>query len=285
MNDAGSPPAAKVARRYVLFYEALWWIACRNLAGWSVGPLPLAELLNYEEEIADDAQARRQFAIELLLDAASRGKVRIHTSYIGGRVFDPPDRPTTDNLVGPDRQLEPTFIKRASFVEEEGKPTLYLPEEEGSYYTDLAVDFDDLVDQFWGEDAGASPAKPPMAEPTPESGREPSRAASRRGRPRKYPWHDFSGRLPDDAETVRFARLISNARCSNGVPTTGGWNRPPRMSARQSRRCSRYFRPLRPRLASPKIQSWTADLIFGESPGFFGERHPIFRPTALFECE
>jgi hypothetical protein len=140
----------------VLFAEAVAWIAYRNLNGAvepAVGPRLLKELPRFgddDDEIefrADISIGREQLAQELLLDYAAKGKIRIYAKE--GSTPDGAD-------VASPLQLTTDFIIRAEFEFDVYQgATLFIREEQG--YNDLAVNYGDLLREFWGD------AAPPTA--------------------------------------------------------------------------------------------------------------------------
>jgi len=173
----------------VLFAEAVAWIAYRNLNGAvepAVGPRLLKELPRFgddDDEIefrADISIGREQLAQELLLDYAAKGKIRIYAK----------DGSTPDGAdVASPLQLTTDFIIRAEFEFDVYKgATLFISEEQG--YNDLAVNYSDLLREFWGDAAPSITIREPTARP--ERGTVPLR---RRGRRPRYPWPDFAAEL------------------------------------------------------------------------------------------
>jgi hypothetical protein len=195
----------------VPFREAVWWIACQNLAGWCRGPVPLSIVFSDTHNEEDDAAARFAHALDLLLNHAARGKVRLYAGSFSLGQFNQGQV----NLL-----LDPAFIAKARYVEEDDGEisVLYVPEEEegdeeegGGRAEDLAVDYRDLTEQFWGTDRAAEssptaaashqPARPPV----PPAALRRS-AARRRGRPPEYDWPAFLAEALRRCLTGRIAR-------------------------------------------------------------------------------
>jgi hypothetical protein len=195
MTDQPTPLAEYEKRLCVPFREALWWIAWRNLAGWSIGPRRVCERLVDDSDFEDYSTARLDFAEELLLDYASRGKIRIYAR----RNFGPEEyREGLDSKIGfGSVRLEQEFLERATYTEETGQAALCwrIDTQEPQYiYTDLSVDYDDLTEHFWG-DAEKQPARSSDTIERPTPAAAPPRMLSpmsRRGRPRKHKWADFA---------------------------------------------------------------------------------------------
>jgi hypothetical protein len=142
------PPSAPIKQLCVSFYEALNWIAFRNLAGRMTGPLPLFQVLaRHEDEWAADANSRIDFAEELLLSWAARGAIKL---YADTWESDREDR-KKDAV-----QVIPKFVARAKIDHEDGYgPSLYWLSEDqeiGERYERVAVDYNDLAECFWGKD-------------------------------------------------------------------------------------------------------------------------------------
>jgi hypothetical protein len=196
----------------VLFLEAITWIAYRNLNGaldLTVGPRSLKELPRFGDDDDDNDTkhvigiGRSQLAQELLLNYAAKGKIRIYARE--GSTEDGAD--VTSPL-----QLTTDFLIRAEFEFDEYQgTTLFIREEQG--YNDLAVNYGDLLREFWGDPAPpiairkatlcSAPGEPAEV-PAPVGDR--SKAAAlvnrplhRRGPRSRYPWPNFV------AELVRFA--------------------------------------------------------------------------------
>ena len=86
-------------------------------------------------------------------------------------------------------QLTTDFLSRAEYgVDYNDGHTLYVPEDRG--YHDLAVNYVDLIREFWGDAAPSITIREPTARP--ERGTVPLR---RRGRRPRYPWPDFAAEL------------------------------------------------------------------------------------------
>src|SRR5437763_1077187 len=75
-----SPQAPVEDRLYVLFLEALSWIAFGDFSGLrSLGPRLLSEDAFDEAELTADMDSKLDLAVSLLLDQAARGKIRIYS--------------------------------------------------------------------------------------------------------------------------------------------------------------------------------------------------------------
>jgi hypothetical protein len=195
MTGQTTPPAEYENRLCVPFREALWWIAWRNLAGWSIGPRRICERLVDDSDFEDYSDTRLDFAVEFLLDYAARGKIRIyarrHEHYREG--FDCP-------IGFGSVKLEQEFLDKAVYTEERSQAELCWNRLESEYiYTDISVDYVDLTEHFWG-DTGGQPVRSSdtIGLPTPVAA--PPRMLqpmSRRGRPRKHKWADFAAEATD----------------------------------------------------------------------------------------
>src|ERR1700674_648751 len=165
----------------VLFAEAIGWIADRNFAGAvAIGPRPL-RLLPFDEDDEEYRilEGRCMLAQQLLIDHAAKGRIRIYA----GRGW--PEEQEDEDDAFP-LQLATDFLKRAEHeFDPHGGHILFVPEEQG--YNDLAVDYGDLIDDFWGDVAPSTTIREPTARP--DRGTVPLR---RRGRRPRYPWPDFA---------------------------------------------------------------------------------------------
>jgi hypothetical protein len=170
----------------VLFGEAISWIAVRSFtSAVAIGPRPF-RLLPFPEEDAEEcgiAEARCTLAQQLLVDYGAKGRIKIYADDVwtdGKQVAEDMEFPI---------QLETEFLSRAQYVFDYSiGHTLYIPEDLGYYY--LAVNYDDLTREFWGDAAPSITIREPTARL--ERGTVPLR---RRGRRPRYPWPDFAAEL------------------------------------------------------------------------------------------
>jgi len=170
----------------VLFGEAIAWIAVRSFtSAVAIGPRPFG-LLPFPEEDAEEygiAEGRRMLAQELLLDYGAKGRIRIYADGVLAK-----DKQVEADMDLP-VQLATGFLSRAKYeFDVDVGDTLYVPEDLGYYY--LAVNYDDLAREFWGDAAPSIKIREPTARP--ERGTVPLR---RRGRRPRYPWPDFAAEL------------------------------------------------------------------------------------------
>jgi hypothetical protein len=143
MDDNGTSKTSE--NRYLLWGEALNWVAYRNFAGWSYGARSADTLQdedNLEEEDAK-AEGRWDLAVEIVVEKAALGKLKVFS--IGTLNAD-----LEENCEGP-YKVPPEFIKAAAYLEHDGYG--FAHEDDG--YVGLIVDFDDLCREFWQE--GKSP--------------------------------------------------------------------------------------------------------------------------------
>jgi hypothetical protein len=184
-------------RTCVVFWEAVTWIARRDfsLPENRIGPRQMSLLPLSGDEERDDA-ARYELAHELLIGHAACGKIRLYARGGWSELTD------EKNLSFP-LELSPEFVQRAVYDDDEYEgPTLYVAEQES--YHDIAVDYSDLIREFWGEpgqESGGNPVKEPNREARAATSAVPR--LRRRGRRPQYAWPDFA------AELVR--RLLSGA--------------------------------------------------------------------------
>jgi hypothetical protein len=185
MTDATtSPTAADETRRVLFFHEALCWIANKNLAGYSLGPIPLdVDRDKADEEAWKQGLARYHFAKDLLLNNVAKGNIRIYS----GHDVNPIDR---------------DFIARAKLGDENDEYCLWwlsADEEDGENYDDLAVDYADLVAQFSWNEANTAPSTDlPQMLPwpsMPSNNVSAPRPMSRRGRKAKYKWAELTAKV------------------------------------------------------------------------------------------
>jgi hypothetical protein len=172
----------------VLFEEAIAWIAVRSFTSAVViGPrrfeaLPFPE----PEEEAEQygiAEGRRMLAQELLVDYGKKGKIRIYADGVLAEA-----KQAVEDVSLP-IQLATDFLSNAEYkFDIDVGHTLYVPEDRGYY--NLAVNYDDLIREFWGDAAPSITIREPTARP--ERGTVPLR---RRGRRPRYPWPDFAAEL------------------------------------------------------------------------------------------
>jgi hypothetical protein len=170
----------------VLFEESIAWIAFGNFTGAvAIGPRPFG-LLPFREEDDEEyriAEGRYILARQLLIDYGAKGRIRIYSD----------DGWAEDKQVGEAMsfpiQLATDFLSRAAYeIDDSVGHTLYVPEDRGYHY--LAVNYDDLIREFWGDAAPSITIREPTARP--ERGTVPLR---RRGRRPRYPWPDFAAEL------------------------------------------------------------------------------------------
>jgi hypothetical protein len=170
----------------VIFDEAVFWIANRSFSVAPFGPRPLTELPfnDEDDEEYSIALGRGMLSEQILLHYAAKGRIRIYArdgwtnDYETNSVLDFPLKLTVD------------FLMRAELLYEtaEGYFTLFVREEQG--YSYLAVNYDDLIREFWGDTAPPTAIRETTARPVP--GTAPLR---RRGRRPRYPWPDFAAEL------------------------------------------------------------------------------------------
>jgi hypothetical protein len=134
-------------RTCLVFWEAVTWIARRDFSfpAHRIGPRQLCVLPEWGHGEDEYDNGRYALAHELLMDRAAKGKIRI---YARGGWSDIVDE---QSLSFP-MELSPEFIKKAGYDCEDCEgPSLYIPKKEG--YHDIAVDYSDLIREFWGESA------------------------------------------------------------------------------------------------------------------------------------
>jgi hypothetical protein len=170
----------------VLFGEAIAWIAVRSFtSAVTIGPRPFG-LLPFPEEDAEEygiAEGRCMLAQQLLIDYGAKGRIRIYADDVSAE-----DKRVEEHMSFP-IQLATDFLSRAKYkCNYYTGHTLYVPEDRGYYY--LAVNYDDLIREFWGDAAPSIIIREPTARL--ERGTVPLR---RRGRRPRYPWPDFAAEL------------------------------------------------------------------------------------------
>ena len=178
-NERGSPGEELC----VIFEEAVAWIANRSFSGaLAFGPRPLGQLPFNDED--DDEYCielgSRKLAELLLVDYAAKGRIRIYA-----RDGDTNNDETNDLLKFP-VQLISNSLSRAILFETDKGYIIMVGDEEYNY---LAVHYDDLIREFWGNIA---PITTRAADVRPAPGAVPLR---RRGRRPRYPWPDFAAEL------------------------------------------------------------------------------------------
>jgi hypothetical protein len=182
---------------WVLFREAVLWIAYRSLNGIAVGPRPLNQLPddNEDDEEYNWGVGRRALAEQLLLDRAAKGRIRIYSgSFEANNLAD-------DLADAGSGEVPVDCLVRAELAHKIGIGyTLFIRGDRGLRCDYLAVNYGDLVQQFWGDAAIAIPENTTR----PEAGAVPLRRLGRRPR---YPWPDFAAEL--------FRRLISGPPIPN----------------------------------------------------------------------
>jgi hypothetical protein len=183
-------------RTCVVFWEAVTWIAQRDfsLPENRIGPRQLSILPIWEDEQDDDG-GRYELAHELLIDRAAKGKVRLYARDGWSELLE-----EGQSLSFP-LELSAEFVKKAEYVCDPSEgPSLYVAEQEG--YSDIVVDYSDLIGEFWGE-----PGRENQDALNNQQTRQPcirrltAPQLRRRGRRPQYAWPDFA------AELVR--RLLS----------------------------------------------------------------------------
>jgi hypothetical protein len=167
----------------VIFEEAVAWIANRSFSGApAFGPRPLGQLPFNDED--DDEYCielgSRKLAELLLVDYAAKGRVRIYA-----RDGDMNNDGTNDLLKFPVK-LASNSLSRAILSGGGEGYILMVGDEEYNY---LAVHYDDLIREFWGDIA---PITTREADVRTTPGAVPLR---RRGRRPRYPWPDFAAEL------------------------------------------------------------------------------------------
>lgn len=183
MSNAQGPESQQL---WVLFREAVSWIAYRCFSGGAFGPRPIRELPLDED---DDEEynmglGRLRLAEQILVDHAAKGKIRIHAR--DGQQNNLEDENEDDD------QPSIEFLARAELavINDEGY-TIFTRGERGRSYRDLAINYADLVREFWGDDEAPELALPETtARPEPDV--VPLR---RRGRRPRYPWPNFAAEL------------------------------------------------------------------------------------------
>jgi hypothetical protein len=170
----------------VLFGEAIDWIAVRSFTtAVAVGPRPFGLLPFTEEDYEEDtiaAEARCMLAQQLLIDYGAKGRIKIYADEGWAK-----DKQVDRDMSLP-TQLATDFLSRAQYeFDYNGDHNLYIPEDRGYYH--LAVSYDDLIREFWGDAAPSITIREPTA---PERGTVPLR---RRGRRPLHPWPDFAAEL------------------------------------------------------------------------------------------
>jgi hypothetical protein len=212
MSGAGGPAGQEFC---VLYREAISWIAFRNFGGWdtSIGPRLLRDLPRYDDDSDDEVErgigiGRYMLAQSLLLDYARKRRIRI---YANGTLKDKWAAALVDENIEKDEedvsspiQLTADFLIKAEldFHEYEG-PTLFVREERA--YTELAVNYDDLMKEFWGNDAlpmsiqeirSADRNEPAFTLPgSQDEAATLAMPLKIRGRRPRYPWPDFMAEL------------------------------------------------------------------------------------------
>jgi hypothetical protein len=190
----GDPRDFVSLRTCLVFWEAVTWIARRDFSSPEnrIGPRQLCKLPKWGDEENEDDDGRYDLAHELLMDRAAKGKIRLYAQ--DGGLDD-------ENDISFPIEISPEFIRKAKFdLCQASGPTLYLPEEGG--YSDIVVDYSDLVREFWGEPGGKFD-ETVSKDATVAAPERPDRTTSinlarRRGRPPRYRMQDFA------AEMTRF---------------------------------------------------------------------------------
>jgi hypothetical protein len=122
-------------------------------------------------------------AQQLLLDYGAKGRIRI---YADGVLAE--DKPVEEDMSFP-IQLATDFLSKAEYeFDLDLGHTLQVPGDQARY--NLAVNYDDLIREYWGDAALSITIREPTAQP--ERGTVPLR---RRGRRPRYPWPDFAAEL------------------------------------------------------------------------------------------
>ena len=225
MKCGGDSSSVDKNRLRVSFQEALNWIAFHNLAGMSVGPIPLGIRLTDKSYFEDWALGRLDFAVELLLDRATHGKIRIYDGNEFSAIV-----------------LSAEFLAKAEYIdidENDGKPNhprLVVREKvddpddpDESYYEIskehhiLSVDYDDLLAEFWGNEKSTLPTSVAGPSNTPETPIR--RRANGAGAPMKHDWPGFMAEALDrcgrDSAINRQADLEKQMAdwCANNWPS------------------------------------------------------------------
>jgi hypothetical protein len=192
----GDPRDFVILRTCLVFWEAVTWVARRDISlpADRIGPRQLSILPQFGDEEDEDDNGRYQLAHELLIDRAAKGKIRLYARGGSSELVD-------ERSMSFPMELSPEFVKKAEYVCEECEgPTLYIPEQE--CYHDIAVDYNDLIREFWGEPtqecSETVSEQPVSAAPTRPNHKASINLARRRGRPPRYRMQDFA------AEMTRF---------------------------------------------------------------------------------
>jgi hypothetical protein len=201
MSDTDGPAGQELCVRY---REAIDWIAFRNFSGCnaSIGPRPFKELPRYGDDGVDDVEhgiriGRYMLAKSLLLDYARKGRIRI---YAGDGSSEGNEK---DKDLSLPIQLTADFLTKAELDFDEYEGPMLINQELS--YNELAVNYDDLMKEFWGSDALPTSIQemsfPDRGEPVftvPGSQNEAELLAMPlkvRGRRPRYPWPDFMAEL------------------------------------------------------------------------------------------
>jgi hypothetical protein len=172
--------------------EAKSWIAFRNLSGThDVGARPLDVLRHYWKELDENYASdlgRLELAEQFLADWAAKGKLRI---YACEGLAD--DQHKEALRLFP-LQLPTAFLERATLTYEENFGYTLSVLEEVAYYN-LAVDYADLVREFWGDTEVNCPKPVEATERHSIEAQQLSRPFSRRGRPPRYRWSMFAAEM------------------------------------------------------------------------------------------
>jgi hypothetical protein len=187
----------------ILFGEAISWIAVRSFTSVvAIGPRPFG-LLPFREEYAEEngiAEGRCMLAQQLLVDYGAKGRIKIYADegWTEGKQV-------AEEMAFP-IQLTTDFLSKKEYeFEDDTGHTLFVREDICYYY--LAVNYDDLTREFWG-DAPSITIREPTA-PL-ERGTVPLR---RRGRRPRYPWPDFA------------AELVRQALCGPAIANQAAFER------------------------------------------------------------
>jgi hypothetical protein len=178
-------------RTCLVFWEAVTWIARRDfsLPGNRIGPRQLSILPMWGDEEEEDDNGRYQLAQELLLDRAAKGKIRLYARGGSSELVD-------EKSISFPMELSPEFIKKAEyeFEDSEGGPTLYIIEQES--YHDIAVDYSDLLREFWGGERDETVNKQrTLTAPARPNHKDSMILARRRGRRPQYSMQDFAAEM------------------------------------------------------------------------------------------
>jgi hypothetical protein len=124
----------------------------------------------------------RMLAQQLLVDYGTKGRIRIYADDVSAEA-----KQVEENMSSP-TQLATNCLSRAKYKFDDYTGHILYTEDICYYY--LAVNYDDLIREFWGDAAPSITIREPTARL--ERGTVPLR---RRGRRPRYPWPDFAAEL------------------------------------------------------------------------------------------